>query len=327
MLGKVFADLGHRMRNENHLSDVTWAFAQNSPAFLMSFAEVFGFAIGERAEISREVPLGDGGRVDFLIKSGDATFLIENKLYDINYHLREYKASPEGQKASGLAIIANHSLDLISRQQAEELGYRVAMWSQFAGLLQSKVEEGLPDDEKNCFTMYLEYLKEVCPVMEVKEFRLQDLTSLFYLSNLIESVIDEFQFPDLECKFYDAKTRYCGPGFSGHYMELRHMKSGVNMWPWLGIVFEPNLKLPFPAPFLAINCEWDWCKEVYQALNGKKYERDKYGVHTREDFVEFHLKNQIFDEFVEAPLARQREILADFLGSVVQEIVQYISGH
>jgi hypothetical protein len=45
MLCKVFTDRGRRTRNENDLSDVTWTFAQNSPASLRSFAELFRFEI------------------------------------------------------------------------------------------------------------------------------------------------------------------------------------------------------------------------------------------------------------------------------------------
>jgi hypothetical protein len=92
MLEEFFRDLASRHYKENDLSDLTWALGKNCDEFLKSLMVFFGFNFNPDlpTEIIREYFLGDGSRSDISIENGDSVFLIENKIYDRNYHVEQY---------------------------------------------------------------------------------------------------------------------------------------------------------------------------------------------------------------------------------------------
>jgi hypothetical protein len=112
---RFFESLAERFGGaETKLSDVTYAMLNSNSEFLLEFAKFFGFSIHDNqpCEVEREYPLGNGFRVDLAIKQGQSeVYLIENKIFDGNYHFDDYGGSPVGKTAKGFGLIANHTVN------------------------------------------------------------------------------------------------------------------------------------------------------------------------------------------------------------------------
>jgi len=322
MLERLFKDLGSRFSDENDLSDLTWALAKNSETFLKSLVEFFNFHIDQEVptEIIREYPLKEGSRPDFAIVNGDVLFIIENKIYDRNYHFDQYAKSsaPEGKKIGGFGIIVNHTIDNDSKRIAQENKFKVVTWNSLCKFIESRLAvKNFDTESENCVRAYLQYVKEVCSIMEIKKICFDTLSSLFQFNRLIKKIINEFQRDGFECKLHKP-SRANGESWSGQYFSLNRKGAKTVIYPFFGIYYGEE------PPTIYFAFEKDWCRDIYLKYRGKKKENDLYYIEVDDWEVSFCLDEDKFAEFRKASLEKQEVILKDFFNKVLDEIAQHI---
>jgi hypothetical protein len=322
MLNEFFKKLSTRLTSENNLSDLTWALAETNPTFLETFMELFKFEKfkpGEPAEIRREFPVGDS-RPDFLVEQGDMRFWIENKIEDRQNHFEQYtKAFPDDAKG----FISAYTLDVEEKEQAQKNGFRYSTWRGMVDLLQDKLSQGIFADKSGIVDAYVEFVKEVCGIMELKKVRPEDgVRSLHAFTRLASWVIAEgLDKEGFTCTKYDPKRAF-GECRAGQYGALTYSKSAQDFYPLLGMEF--NIDKDRPA--IIVWVEEDWNKDIYEKFTELKYSNNSFDYRKDKDngFLEFSLKDDAFDAFMKAPLESQKKLLVDFFDSVIDEIVSHI---
>ncbi len=123
MVEYFFENLAYRKRNENDLSDVTWALCMASHSFQTLFLNFF-FSSVEFSDITmfeREKSEGDS-RPDFLIENSGLIYLIECKINDRNHHFEQYTST---------FGIPNERLGYITNYKMFKDGFIVKTWEEF----------------------------------------------------------------------------------------------------------------------------------------------------------------------------------------------------
>ena len=146
-----FLNISQRMRNENDLSDITWAMTQTSDKFLTEFLRFF-FPKDEFDEIEliREYAQGNN-RPDFYFKSGKDVYLIECKIWDDHQHFDDY-IKEFGIPHKRLGYITNYTLN--------KPGFTVKTWTELYKYLKKQI----PPEEAPLWNGYLVYLQKVCNI-------------------------------------------------------------------------------------------------------------------------------------------------------------------
>ena len=132
LITKFFSLLSTRQRNENHLSDITWAMCESCPEFKHYF---LAFFFGEnpefkRVSMQRECSRGKS-RSDFYFKIGEQEYIIENKIYDRNDHFDQYI---EDFKGATFGWIANYTV-------RNREGVVIRNWESFKQYLENSIIE------------------------------------------------------------------------------------------------------------------------------------------------------------------------------------------
>lgn len=305
MLSNIAQNLAKRFRNENDLSDATWVVAKSCPEFLNRFMEMFNFKDFDRekaTEIYREYREG-GNQVDFLVQNAENRYIIENKIGDTDYHIKEYTAF----SVKGRGIIINHEMEEQAKSKANENDYAICKWDDFVKSIQeSKFKEG----DSNLIDIYIQYVKEVCAMKEIKEIRFDKLISLSYFSCLVEKIIQKFNREDYNCAVYSAPNRECNEFCTGKYFTLK--KGAKELCPWFGIFYDTEC--------IAFAFEPDWCKLILQKYHGKPVKKKMFDIKPEKEQILFVLNPEKMQEFSNAPLYQQENILKDFFNSMVDEI-------
>jgi hypothetical protein len=272
ILESIFKDLGKRLTKENHLSDITWALANNLEEFRKLFMDLFKFETTgqDPVVINREYVLKNGSRPDFLFELGDKYLIIENKIYDRNYHFEQYTVSIEGKKQGTFGIIVNHKMDAASRQKAISRNVLVVTWRDFLDQIE---RTHFSSESQPYMKAYINYIKEVCGVMELKEIRFEKLTSLPYFVNLIKKVISEFECDGFEIALYNAQRAF-GPSWSGQYFSMKKEGSQRTAYPFWGIYYGEE-----PAS-IYFAFERDWCKDIHLKYKGRSIKKDTFYIGT-----------------------------------------------
>ena len=197
-----FNALADRFHRENHLSDITWAMCEASPAFRRLWIRFFfGDALDPDTVtgIRREVPSDDkGSRVDFLLLvKGGETYLIEVKIGDRNQHFGQYDDDYS---------IPSERLGYITNYPLKDTGdYRVRQWSAFCFELASA--DGIPAEDRELFDGYLAYLRKVCGiVMLTEKIELERMSALYGLTILVEELCVE-KADGYESSYYKSLDR------------------------------------------------------------------------------------------------------------------------
>ncbi len=318
VLENIFRDLGKRLTKENHLSDITWALANNIEEFRKLIMDLFKFEDTgkEPVDFNRENALKNGSRPDFLLELGDRYLVIENKIYDRNYHFEQYSEPREGKKKGTFGIIINHKMDGASRQMATSHNFLVVTWKDVVDQIKGT---HFSSEARPYMNAYINYVREVCSIMEFKEIRLEKLNSLPYFVNLIKKIISEYESNDIEIDLYPAQRAF-GPSWSGQYFSMKRKGSEKTTYPFWGIDYGEE------PPCVLFALERDWCTDLYLKYKGKRIKKDIFYIETDapEQEIEFVLNDEKFEEFKKGELDLQEEILKDFFQKVVAEIFQYL---
>lgn len=192
MIIKLLDSMAMRLKGENNLSDVTWAFCETSQTFKRLFLSFFFEEIGQYADdiyIERERQCGNN-RVDFFFEHDDQNYIIENKIDDRCQHFGKYDKA-FGVKPERFGYIMNYNdfqWNGLSRKDYAGRGYQIRTWESFYDYLEAaKTEEEMSEEEQKLILSYQTYLTNVCNIVKIKQpmklSALSGLMSFFQLLN------------------------------------------------------------------------------------------------------------------------------------------------
>ena len=326
-IDELFKVMSDRFQSENDFSDIFSAILRSNRKLSLHFLSGFfklDFHRDEMIEITREYHIDQKNRVDFRFNIGNFIFLLENKLWDTDYHIESYTSAVKmnhvldenGFKIVKLGLIVNHSIDSHSHRLANKRGWVVRTWTDWEESLQL-FKKDLNDPILDGFHFYL---RSVCMMKEMKRITWNNeaLLSIFYFNNLIESIIrngtvhNQFEFG------YYAAQRSTGHAWSGHYYTLKYTVNSKSVWPFFGIVYHPN-------PRIVINLDSDWHdKSLLEKFKMDTLSNSPYEFVKDHDGVGFFLKNEIFKKFSISDKQEQKQLLTAFFNFVNQKIAEVI---
>lgn len=173
--------------NENALSDVIAATCNTSFTFKKLFLDFFfpGKNLVEKcpSAIEREVWSEDKSlRFDLYFTTTDnEEFIIENKIYDRNDHFDEYT---KVYKEDHIGYIANYNVD-------EKKYTHKHTWEEFLVYLK---KHAIEKEEKLLIDGVVQYIQEVCGIMEEKNFKLKELNDLGYFLKCLKNLLIKMGF-------------------------------------------------------------------------------------------------------------------------------------
>ena len=184
-LDRFFKMLVRRLRNETHLSDITYTAIEVVPGFKEDFVHYFFPDLNTDGdiEVKREsaMPSGDG-QPDFVFSTESWDLIVENKIWDRNYHFKQYGRAPlqPGKPLPRVGLIANHRVTVPETWQFRH-------WMNFVDAFSSK-DYG---QFRAVFEAYLTYVKEICTVAEFKKFTFirESLSALTHFVRMAERAV------------------------------------------------------------------------------------------------------------------------------------------
>ncbi len=311
----IFHKLATRLRNENNLSDLTWAFCEIEPEFKFLFLKFFFREIKKEDEINllREYSQNKC-RPDFYFKIGSLEYIIEVKNYDRNDHFMQYGTEFRSAK---FGWIANY--------KGVSEGVECRTWSSFYKVIETQIrEEDIEDGVKIIYKSYLAYLKSVCSIVNHKSMKLTNLSSLFTFNQILPKVI-EIPIESLKCSlYYNARSFYNDR--SGYHIKLqRSDTSSDSVYLWFGIFYSEN------DLGIGIAVQKNNCHPIYDHINlnlieGVYFDKTKYD--RDEDWGElywFIMKKEYFERLNDiADIDKQTELIRDFFIDVIDSIREYL---
>lgn len=295
----LFALIGHRIRNENDLSDITWAFCKAYPKFQKIFLSFFfGNLDYSSVELIREYSKV-GGRVDFYFKVNQQEYIIEVKIGDMSQHFTQYlEIFPNATRG----YITNYSL--ISEKETYKEEYQIKTWNEFYKHLKSE------NSDDKAIMAYANYLKQVCNIFELEKMNLMNITSLTNLLVAIQQELeDNSKTTYLKSTYHDGSS---GKNFSFKVDEKIHTA-------WYGIVYNIH------------GSSWITIYINNGTSMGFDYKFDNYnliGEGENGDVAYFYFDKSVFDEvFVRenTSLENQQKHIADFLNQVIYYIEKHFA--
>ena len=308
MINLLFENLSHRFRNENDLSDITWAMCQTSESFKEDFLKFFFPEIDIKAitEFVREKIAGDS-RADFCIKIGGMTYIIECKIGDTNHHFEQYCAAFE---------IPRERLGYITNYNLSKSGFVTKTWS---GLFDCLEKRDLPENsiEKYLYNGYLAYLKNVCSIVKInKLMNINGMYDLYCFSEVLKSVLDR----ETDGYKLGIGTRDLKDWSAGYNFEVSPAQADLqDIWVWVGVYYDR----PEPVIYFKIWNNDAWGKPFFD-----KIEKNGVGsfnpIYATEPYLEeqcyyyFETSDRFKTEFDDAKeVEEQKEVLQKFIDEVI----------
>jgi hypothetical protein len=307
-------NLAQRQRNENALSDVTWAMCQASPTFLTEWVRFFfkDMDISAIQNIDREVYADEdkGSRVDFYIETADdpMPYIIEVKIYDTKDHFGQYDPA--------FHVDPSH-FGHITNYPFKKEGYPIVrQWEQFYETIK---KSHFPEGERSLKEAYLNYLKSVCNMQEIERISdIEKMSSLYDLTRLFKQLVPR------ETDLYTAKWYKDYTSDASKYTALQvnytTHPEWKNIFPVIGVWFDP----PGPRICAGFYRDGGWGMPVVKHLYSKHALCNSIStVYCRVTKIEpkevfFCLSDNALRRFLEAPTVDgQRAILAEFLDEVI----------
>lgn len=312
--------LSGRLYKENNLSDILWATFQTTKEIQDAFLRFIGFEtlIGSALNIKREEDIGNGYRIDLLIESNEIQIFIENKIWDKNYHFKEYSSCLKEKVINkNLILVSAHQLQPDVLEVSKTLGWKVLYWSDFSKKL---IEDFANNNSENVKDL-AEYINSICfvPVYDRVTLNAETLQSLKHLNSMFLSLIMNEKSEQYTCSHYKAHARAIQPTYYGCYYQLKMNNSKSSAWPAIGLDFEAN-------PRLCIWLDNNWNQQIVEklkkdnicAMDGIKTEYD-------DDAFTFELNSEGYNAFLKGSKEEQFTVLTTFFKNVNAEIVKHLS--
>jgi len=256
----LFQNLAVRLRNENDLSDVTWAMCQTSSEFMKVFLTfIFGadkiMFDSPITDFMREYSIGNI-RPDFYFKYKGKKYIIEVKIYDEGHHFVDYQ---KHFNVNRIGYIANYNMK-------SPTGFDVKTWEGFYNHL---IKHNWDEEYKIIIDAYCEYLKSVCNIIKIDHMKFENLKSLNDFNLAIERI-----FPN-NGDAYTSKLyrKHVGEAYSGAYFEFKWAEKIA--WGWFGILYTTS------EIVIEFNSDSNYGAEVFDLLK----KNDKSFISLSNEFI------------------------------------------
>ncbi|CAM1372170.1 hypothetical protein [Tenacibaculum xiamenense] len=180
-ISKFFGYVSWRLRKENDLSDITWAFCESSlefrNIFLSFFFEEEDNNWSNISDFQREYSRGSS-RSDFYFKNDGQEYIIEVKINDPKQHFLQYVDDFPNAKRG---YITNYELE-------EHEGYKITTWKGFRNALKNEHLNKNGKIDQELLKGYITYLENVCLIKEIKKMKLEGIQSLYSFLNSLDEV-------------------------------------------------------------------------------------------------------------------------------------------
>jgi hypothetical protein len=233
---EFFRTLARRLRNETHLSDITYSAIEVIPEFKKDFVHYFFSDLNtdEDIEVRREFALpGNDGQPDLVFSGESWDLIVENKIWDENYHFDQYGKAPlyPQKPIPRVGLIANRHVGGVPQN------WKFRQWAEFVDHFRNK-DYGRYGA---LFEAYLTYVREICKVAEFKEFTLEPkaLFALTHFARMAERTLHNASTRSYEVAI---KSSHFGESWAGHWFELKPTGSKNTLTLFFGIdwSFEPG---------------------------------------------------------------------------------------
>ncbi len=345
LINKMFRHLSKRLGKENDLSDITWCMMSIMPEFarkLLEFMDVPFPADEKMEECIREYVFERSGsstntnqrdQIDFLIKTGKGSILLENKIWDTNYHFDQYNKAINDDPTLKAAdhykrLISAHRLSQTNVNQGVDAGFKIFYWEDLINSLTGKLND-FNSEEKTLVIGYKEYIKEVIKMTEIGEIRLDDrvLKSLLYVNNLIEKIIK--LHPGDGRKFtyapYTNKNRSFGNAHSGHGYSIHCVTNNKSAWLLFYFQYYTYSFTTDGKPAFIIDLQIDWNSDLVKRMKKLTRENnDLFSVLSDNEGLAFVMKPDIYEDFKSLDKDGQEEYLFSFFDAVNKVIEEYL---
>ncbi|HEY1717097.1 MAG TPA: hypothetical protein VGH42_02235, partial [Verrucomicrobiae bacterium] len=246
---EFFKKLARRFRSENHLSDFTYVALEVIPEFKKDFVHFFhpSLEISDNGiEVIREFTLKSSdqqpsGRPDFLLRCNAWDLIVENKIWDSDYHFGQYGVTPLvlGGRKPLVGLIANHKVEPTQQSQ----GWAIKTWDEFVEYFANKKYSPYDD----VFSAYIEYVNKVCAMTKFNNFKFDanSLHALAYFARMIRATLDKL--PTVSNSMYEISVKddwkwNFGETWAGCFFELKRDGSNLCLFLFFGIDFDPERK-------------------------------------------------------------------------------------
>jgi hypothetical protein len=327
VLESLFASLAERLRQENDLSDLTWAACQAAPELGEAFARFFGVNEHEAKGISleREYPLGDGRRIDFALLTGSGLrVFVENKIWDRNYHFKDYAGLVQRHhQGAPLFLLTNHRPEAALLPDAEQLGWEIRHWQELVEFIEHQASaepsaDLVDKDQRSSLAgegrstelirAWTAYVKAVCDMVEIRRLHLDPTTlySLVSLGVLIDEFIGSSSSGDFVYKKYQTRRSHAS-GCSGSYYELTFQPSDARIWPFFGLDFEKPEHV-----YLALWLDTDWNRAFIVAHRAELMKTTGFEFYESDWGIGLRVSHAALEDLLQLDLPEQRSRLSSF---------------
>lgn len=235
MIKDFFNQLAGRHCIEPDLSDITSFVLKCSPKFRVFFLqtlfpeELKGISEKTNIDIEREFfSESKKSIVDFKfdIDGFDKPFLVENKIYDHDYHEEYITAFPNYP----LGFIADYNVEKIPELKRIYGSHKIS-WGDFKEKLECFIKtEKIEGEEKNLLNGFLEYIRSVCKMFEKRDFYPNKTTDLCYMLEIFDKLITDAEFLPNRSKRISDDGEWFGRYFDvGTGRKQRHYWMGVGL--------------------------------------------------------------------------------------------------
>ena len=309
MISLLFENLSYRFRNENDLSDITWAMCQTCESFKEDFLKFFFPKIDIKAitEFEREKSAGDS-RADFYVNSNGLTYIIECKIYDTNHHFEQYCETYD---------IPCERLGYIMNYNFSKSGFSTKTWSELYDYIEKRE---LPENsiEQDLYNAYLAYLKNVCSIVKInKVMNINGMYDLYCFSEVLKSLLHR-ETENFKSEIY---SRVLKDWRAGYNIKISPTKSNLQeIWIWVGVYYNN------PKPFICFEI-WNndgWGKPFFQIIDERGV-NDFNTVYSKKPYFDKHCyyfeTSEKFD--IEFEEAKEVEMQKDVLSKYINEIIEF----
>jgi hypothetical protein len=330
-----FEYLAIRKKDENDLSDITWAMCLASDYFKIKFLNFFfpNDKFDNSAIIKREYTGKNNSRVDFYIENScKEKYIIECKINDRNYHFEQYAEDFE---------ISNDKMGFISNYKIYKKGFITKTWDELWDILFKSLSDLQPDTKEFALIKgYLAFLKKVCRLNTINmndKLSYKEMFSVYNFMVLLKKTINKINTEKYYLKSddlpYSRKSQKELPlGSDGYYFDIIFLTE-ITTFPdikekpvkgCVGISYNNPLDKKFPVITFYFE-EGEIEKNVYDLLssNIKKidYKSEFFNNPYYEDYDKsycFDLPEKKLEEYENQPLEKQGELIEKFITSVIE---------
>lgn len=334
---RFYLCLSERLKNENCLSDITWAMCQISDSFKYYFLHFFFDDIEvikcRDIYIERERPFDYDSRPDFCFEYNNQTYIIENKIYDRIHHFHQYNYYCNGPRYLG--YVTNYHIDEddyindngtnIKWKDLYDQGFRTHTWEELYDYMNDCIRflsSSLDEEETNMWEGYLHYIKQVCSIIKnTKVMKLDGLNSLFSFLNICEKICREGKGDNYSIKYTadsSSVSRYMRGNIGVNFVLVYKSNPEETIWGWIGVYFDKENE----KPSIWIGFRTDWGKIYIEKIKDSKQHLPE-GEFFKKPFIDsdamwFELNEKKKKEFDDASnIEEQKKILKDFMDEVV----------